>query len=161
MRRSRFIVLSLLGVGMLGSYAVWCARPFYTYPSLRFGKNVSEPMRNYITAWDAQERLFRPVAFSWRGLGQALIHPYEPGFKTISVSGIEGGLFADEEEAIVSHPSRPPVQFRRDRFGWDRPAIQFPGPPGFSTRPARWSSPDRSQEEAMPESFRQPPPVWR
>ncbi len=161
MRRRRFFALLLLGVGTLGGYAVWCARPFYQYPSLRFSKGVSEPMQAYITAWDAGERLFRPVKFTWRGWGYALCHPYEPGFKPIQAGNIANSLFEDEEEVIVSHPSRPLIQFRRDRYGYDRPSIQFSGPPGFTTKSARWSGPDRSQEEAMPESFRQPPPVFR
>jgi hypothetical protein len=161
MKRSRAVALLLLGLCLVGGYAVWCARPFYRYPSLSFGPGISAEMQAYLTAWDAEQRLYRPVAFTWKAFGHALCHPYEPGFKPVGAMKIGGGLFEDEEEVIVSHVSRPPIQFRRDRYGWEPPNLQFPGPAGFVTRGRRWSPPDRSAEEEMPESFRMPPPVLR
>ena len=160
MKRSRFYLLLLLGLGSICSYAVWCARPFYQYPSIRFGRGVSEQMQAYIVAWDADQRLYRPVEFTWRGWGYALCHPYEPGFKPVGVSKIGGGLFGDEEEAIISHPSRPALEVRRNRYGWETPIMMFSGPPGYVTRPPKWHTPERSEGET-PASFLQPPPDFR
>jgi len=160
MKRSRFFALLILGLGLIGSYAVWCARPFYQYPSFRFGRDVSEQMQAYITAWDAGQRLYRPVKFTWSGWGYALCHPYQPGFKPVMVSKIGGGLFGDEEEAILSHSSRPAMEVRRNRYGWETPIMKFPGPAGFVTRSPKWHMPERSEGD-IPESFLQPPPDFK
>ncbi len=142
MRRSRALILLVLVLLMIGSYLVWCARPFYRPPPIEFAPEVSQEMQDYIIAWHRDLRFFEAERFKWSRYRDCLINPYESGIQPIQVIKAGEGVFSDEEHVMALHRSRSAwVDFQRDRYGWTPPTIQCDGPPGFKTKPKGWPPP--------------------